>query len=502
MPRIKIKTSTVSGAIPANGSLQQGELVANLADNRVWIGNTVGNPVQLIDTIAGQSNNNVTITGGAINGTAVTSTNVNTSALSLIGERLFYDEGTNAAAFTANWNDATTTNMVDFGGLGNVTAHGWTAGPRSYTLTLTGIPAHTEVRYQVFWHHVDSIDSEANQLFTTNSAGTEVLRVAFTRNSAQDPIYSTVASGTTVNWHANRFYSFAPWGGSSRTALPAGGNGYVIMDTGWYDHTVSSFVARHFTGVDQPPSDEAVYLSHVKLWIRGATNQFTSIATSISGGASNVLPTQNAVRTFIDTNLGTTNSFVKNVFVFNSTGTYTKSGTDVRRIRVICVGGGGGGRGYGESGGAGGYAERTLGADGISAVAVTVGGSGAGGNYFGNSPAGGTTSFGSYVSATGGFGANNHGSHIGGHGGNGSNGDVISLGGGGKGHNNGQNNRTNSAVGRGGAGFFGGSRNSHHSASRPADHGAPGGGGTGSVGDAGGIGSDGRVGVCIVYELR
>jgi hypothetical protein len=502
MPRIKIKTSTTTGVVPANGTLQQGELVANLADNRVWVGNASGNPVQLIDTIASQDSDDVSLTGGSINGTSVTATNVNTSGLALSGERLYYDEGTNAAAFTANWNDSTTYNMADFGGLGNVTAHGWTAGPRSYTLTLTGIPVHTEVRYQVFWHHVDSIDSEANELYTTNNAGTEVLRVAFTRNSGSPPTYSTIATGTTVSWNANRFYSYAPWGGSSRVVAPNGGNGYVVMDTGWYDHSASSFVARHYTGVDQAPTDEAVYLSHVKLWIRGATNQFTSIATTLSNGNSNVLPTQNAVKSYIDTNLGTTNSYVKNVFVFTSNSTYTKSGSDVKRVRVICVGGGGGGRGYGESGGAGGYAERVLGADGISAVAVTVGGGGAGGNYFGNSPAGGTTSFGSYVSATGGFGANNHGSHIGGHGGNGSAGDVISYGGGGKGHNNGVNNPTNSAVGRGGAGFFGGSRNSHHGSGRPADHGAPGGGGTASVGGSGGIGSDGRGGICIVYELR
>ena len=93
MPRIKIKTSTTASAVPANGSLQQGELVANLADNRVWVGNTAGNPVQLIDTIASQNANSVAITGGNINSTSITATTVNASGLSLPGERLFYDEG-------------------------------------------------------------------------------------------------------------------------------------------------------------------------------------------------------------------------------------------------------------------------------------------------------------------------------------------------------------------------------------------------------------------------
>ncbi len=501
MPKIKVKTSTTASAVPANGSLEQGEIAVNLADNKIYMGNASGNPVIMGDSLGRQDSNAVIITGGSINSTTISATTGNFSSLGMSSERIWYDEGTNAGAFTANWNDATTTNMPEFGGLGNVTAHGWTAGPRSYTLNLNGIPTHTEVRYQVFWHHVDSIDNEANELYTTNSAGSEVLRVAFTRTSGTPPSYSTIASGTTVRWHANRWYSTAPWGGVGRNVEQGAGNGYIVMDTGWYAHTPSTFTARHFTGVDQAQSDEAVYLSHVRLWIRGGTSTVTSISTSTALDTSaTTLATQGAIKSYIDTNMS---GLVKNVFTYTSgTHTYTKSGTDVKRIRVICIGGGGGGRGYGESGGAGGYAERTLDAASISTVTVTIGGGGGGGGYFGYSPAGGTTSFGSYLSASGGFGANNHGSHIGGHGGIGSQGDVNSYGGGGMGHNNGRNNPSNSAVGRGGGSFFGGSRNSHHSASRPADHGAPGAGASGSVGDAGGAGSDGRTGICIVYELR
>lgn len=501
MPKIKVKTSTTAAAVPANGSLERGEIAVNLADNKVYVGDASGNPMLMIDSLGRQDSNAINITGGTINGTTVSATTGNFSSLGLSSERIWYDEGANAGAFTANWNDATTTTMTEFGGLGTVTAHGWSAGPRNYTLSLSGIPTHTEVRYQVFWHHVDSIDNEANQLYTTDNAGSEVLRVAFTRTSGTAPSYSTIASGTTVSWHSNRWYSTAPWGGSSRVVSPDGGNGYIVMDTGWYAHTPSTFTARHYTAVDQAPSDEAVYLSHVRLWIRGGTSTVNSISTSTAvDNSAGALSTQGALKSYIDTNMS---GLVKNVFTYTSgTNTYTKSGSDVKRIRVICVGGGGGGRGYGESGGAGGYAERTLDAASITTVSVTVGGGGGGGNYFGYSPQGGTTSFGSYVSATGGFGANNHGAHIGGHGGLGSSGDVNSYGGGGKGHNNGVNNPSNSAVGRGGAGFFGGSRNSHHSAPRPGDHGAPGGGGTGSVGGSGGTGSDGRTGICIVYELR
>jgi hypothetical protein len=499
MPKIKIKTSTTASAAPSAGTLEQGELAINLTDSKVWIGNASNNPVLIGDSLGRQDSNAIAITGGTINATTVSATNANFTSLGLPAERLWYDEGGNAAGNTGTWNDATTTNMTEFGGLGNITAHGWTAGPRSYTLSLNGIPAHTEVRYQVFWHLVDSVDNELNQLFTTDSGGTEVSRLAFTKNYTNPPVISSIASGTTTSWLGNRWYSTAPWQGSARVSENNGANGYLIVDTGWYAHTPTTFTARHYTAVDQAQSDEAIYLSHVKLWIRG-TQTVTGISTSATiDTATSTLATQNAIKQYVDNNK---TGLVKNVYVYTGGTTYTKSGTDVRRVRVVCVGGGGGGRGYGESGGAGGYAERTLDATSITSVSVTVGGGGGGGGYFGYSGAGGVTSFGGYVSASGGFGANNHGSHIGGHGGIGSNGDVNAHGGGGMGHNNGRNNPSNSAVGRGGSSFYGGSRNSHHSSPRPGDHGAPGAGASGSCGDSGGAGSDGRGGICIVYELR
>lgn len=504
MPKIKIKTSTTASSVPGSGSLQQGELAVNLADLKTWVGDASGNPVQIGDSLGRQDANNVAITGGSINSTTISATNVNFSSLSLPTEQLWYDEGANAGSYTANWSNTTTQNMTEFGGLGNVTAHGWNGSATSYTLSLTGIPTHTEIRYQVYWHCVDSLDNETSNLYITNSSGTEVEMLNFSKPFAQPSIAST-ASGVTTSWIGNRWYSNAPWGGVGRTYESNGGNGYLIVDSGWQAHTPSTISIRHFLGANQAQSDEAMYLSHVRLWIRGGYNTVSSIATSATIDTSNsALSTQNAIKSYADAQLGTAgNSHVKNVYVYSSgTNTYTKSGTDVKRIKVICVGGGGGGRGYGESGGAGGYAERTLDATSISSITVTVGGGGGGGGYFGYSGQGGTTSFGSYVSATGGYGANNHGSHIGGHGGIGSNGDVNAYGGGGMGHNNGRNNPNNGAQGRGGSSYFGGSRNSHHSATRPADHGAPGAGGSGSCGDAGGAGSDGRAGICIVYELR
>lgn len=500
MPRIKIKTSNTSGATPAAGSLETGELAVNVADRIVFIGDESNNPVKIVDSMGQQDEDNITITGGAINNTNITATSLNATNIQLSNsERLYYDEGTNAASFTGNWNNATTFNMTDFGGLGNVTAHGWDTGPANYTLTLNNLPTHTQVRYEVFWHMVGSLDDEPNELFVTNSAGSEV-RYAYWTKPFGPPANLNLASGTTFSWIGNRWYSDEPWGGSGRVLDNNGGNGYAIVNTGWINHTASSISVRHYIGANQPRSDESGYLSHVKLWIRGAdSNAITTISTDAAlGTSSTALSTQSAIKSYIDTNLSRT---VKNVYVYTGNTTYNKSGDDVKLLRVICVGGGGGGRGYGESGGAGGYAERIIDATAISSVGVTVGGGGAGGFYFGFSGRGGTTSFGSYVSADGGFGANNHGAHIGGHGGIGYGGQVVSRGGGGKGHNNGANNPSNSAVGWGGASFFGGSRNSHHGSGRPANVGPPGGGGAGSVGYSGGIGSDGLGGCVIVYEL-
>jgi hypothetical protein len=72
----------------------------------------------------------------------------------------FRNEG--ASANTSNWNNGSTFTMAQFGGLGNVTAHGGTSGPVTFTLSLTGLPTHTDIRYQVFWHMVDSLDNETS----------------------------------------------------------------------------------------------------------------------------------------------------------------------------------------------------------------------------------------------------------------------------------------------------------------------------------------------------
>lgn len=174
-----------------------------------------------------------------------------------------YSEGNNAAPYVGNWNDATTYTMNQFGGLGKVNAHGWTTGPATYTLTLTSLPVHTEVRYKVFWHLVDSLDNETNQLFTMNSSGGETEKLRFIKQYNQEPGISVQDSGVIAPWSGHQTYTYRPWAGGGY-----GQDGYLSIDTGWYSHTANSFTARHVMGADQIQADEAQYLSHVQVYLR------------------------------------------------------------------------------------------------------------------------------------------------------------------------------------------------------------------------------------------
>lgn len=174
-----------------------------------------------------------------------------------------YSEGNNAAPYVANWNNSTTYTMNQFGGLGKVNAHGWTTGPATYTLTLSSLPVHTEVRYKVFWHLVDSLDNETNQLFTMNSAGGETEKLRFTKQYNQEPGISVQDSGVIAPWSGHQTYTYRPWAGGGY-----GQDGYLSIDTGWYSHTANSFTARHVMGADQIQADEAQYLSHVQVYLR------------------------------------------------------------------------------------------------------------------------------------------------------------------------------------------------------------------------------------------
>jgi hypothetical protein len=231
----------------------------------------------------------------------------------------------------------------------------------------------------------------------------------------------------------------------------------------------------------------------------GSSTALTSVDNSSStlGLAASVLPTQNAVKTYVDT-FGT--NVLANVYSYTSNSTYSPSSSQINRVKVICVAGGGGAAGHHESGGAGGYSEGYFLISGISTpVTITVGGGGNGGGYYGNYGAGGTTSFGPYLSATGGYGANNNNTHSGGHGGYGYGGQIQAPGGGGAGHLTSQNNGAGGG-GVGGASWFGGPNPSCHSTwtiTPPAAFGSGGGGGNQTT-----YGQNGKGGICIVYEFK
>jgi len=223
--------------------------------------------------------------------------------------------------------------------------------------------------------------------------------------------------------------------------------------------------------------------------------------TTMAGNSNSSLPTQNAVKTYLDNTL---RGRLKNIYTFTSSGTYTKSGNDVNVLHVMLCGAGGGGTAYSIGGGGGGYSETIINATGISTVAVTVGTGSAGAAYYSNRPQGGTSSFGAYLSASGGYGADQNYGHSGGHGGYGYGGIVNSIGGGSGSHNNmDQWSHANSPDVQGGASYFGGPMAGAHSDRFGSNHGAPGAGGTCVANNHNGQGGHGgQNGIVIVYEYK
>jgi len=492
MPVIKIKRGA-----GAPSSLNEGELALNTSNNQLYVG-TSGSPRKIVGTLASQESNNVSLTGGTVSNTTNTATNTNLNNLALTGsETLWYNEGADCRSTISNWNDQQVYNMTDCAGLGNCHIHGWGGSARSYTLNLSSLPAHTEVMYECYIHMIDSWDGEDVQIFTTDNAGSEVRRAYWTKTLSVPRVDGlSLAGGTTTQGHWGKYYSYAPWNGEGGDTYNSN-YGYVKVNTGWYSHSSSTFSARHYTGLNQAAGDEAFYISHVRLWLRGTSQSVNTISTSTSlADNSNTLPTQNAVNNYANQYVGA----LKNMYSYTGNSTYTKSGSDVRLLRVICVGGGGGGRGYHESGGAGGFTERWIDATNISSVSITVGGGSGGGYYFGFSGQGGTSSFGGYCSANGGYGANQNRSHAGGHGGTGYGGFVNLHGGGGGGHAPGYNNQQGGMSGEGGASFFGGGGCGRHGGNSHSNVAAPGGGGPGGAGNHNG--SNGYTGMVVVYEYK
>lgn len=179
------------------------------------------------------------------------------------GRRSWYAEGTDSRNTIGNWNHQEQFNMTTCASFGNCWIHGWGGSPRTYELTLNGIPTHTEVRYTCYIHMVDSWDNEYNNVRMWNNGQSQINYVEF-RKTWNNPYLDSVGqyNGGTVSFVANQPYSYEPWNGNNQPT-----NGYAVIDTNWQSHSNSNIRIFHRTDLDQGAGDEAYYISHATLWI-------------------------------------------------------------------------------------------------------------------------------------------------------------------------------------------------------------------------------------------
>ena len=251
--------------------------------------------------------------------------------------------------------------------------------------------------------------------------------------------------------------------------------------------------------------------------IDGFIDDDTFATASATTGA-----TSESIKAYVDTSISSGAGY-QSVQVFTSNGTWTKP-SGITKVIVEVVGGGGGSGGTATTnsatysisggGGGGGYAQLTLDVSAIASETVTIGAAGSGGAA-GGATAGGTggdTTFGAHCTGSGGLGG---GSTIssggatagGGQGGAATNGDINIQGSqGGIGQITGVVGSSGGLiVSRGGASKMSGEVSGSGAASTVAPGQLYGGGGAGvliGTSTAGGIGSVGAAGICIVYEYK
>lgn len=172
----------------------------------------------------------------------------------------FYYEGANCIPYLSNWNNQTTTFMTNFGGLGPVTAHGYT--PTSWYFCNIALPPHTQIRYSSYWHSVDTTDSETN-FFTVDG-------VVYAQWSRQ---WSVRDSSVVINNCATFFFSGLK--GYTTKFGPASEDGYTFIDTGWINHTASAVSFGHYIGANEAQNNESNYISHVQIQIRSSAAAVT-----------------------------------------------------------------------------------------------------------------------------------------------------------------------------------------------------------------------------------
>jgi hypothetical protein len=173
----------------------------------------------------------------------------------------YYDEGNNCVPYLNNWDNQTITYMSQMGQYNNVVSHGYVDGPETYNFTLNNLPTHSKIRYKCVWHMLDSLDNETSYLYTSNSSNVLTERARFTKTVNSNPPSFSVLSGVEYYW-AGIGYTY------TINSTSYNNDGFVIFDTDYYDHSLSSFSARHIFGADQAQGDEAMYLSHVQVYLK------------------------------------------------------------------------------------------------------------------------------------------------------------------------------------------------------------------------------------------
>jgi len=166
----------------------------------------------------------------------------------------FYSEGTNAGSNLSKWNKSDIYSFTSISGLGAVTCHGPVSG--QYTLTLTNLPTHSRLRYKVYWHFVDSLDNEQSTILIDGLVYAEFRKSGTVGTGV--PVYTVNRFQSSV-W-TTATYSYAPWGTGNDTS-----DGYIIFDTGYFDHSAKTLIVDHILGHDEAQTNEAMYLSHVEL---------------------------------------------------------------------------------------------------------------------------------------------------------------------------------------------------------------------------------------------
>ena len=172
----------------------------------------------------------------------------------------FYDESNDCVPYLGNWDNKRISYMNQMGPYYKVSSHGYVSGPETHNFTLNNLPAHTKIRYKCVWHMLDSLDNETSYLYTSNSSNVLTERARFTKAVNNSSPAFSIRNGVEYYWSGTGYvYS---------NTVPGWVDGFVIFDTDYYDHSLSSFSARHILGADQPQSDEAMYLSHVQVYLK------------------------------------------------------------------------------------------------------------------------------------------------------------------------------------------------------------------------------------------